>query len=592
MVGVRVEDRLPRPADSLRRADPLARLTCRCAIYTRKSTEAGLDREANSLQTQREVCSAYIRSQSHKGWIELNQAYDDGGQSGGTLQRPALQRLLADVELGRVDVVVIYKIDRLTRSLTDFVRLIDVFERYQVAFVSITQSFDTSDSMGRLVLNVLLTFAQFEREMLGDRLRDKFAAMRRRGKFTGGNTPFGYDKVDGRLVVNERDAAIIRDIYNRYPQAPSGNQLLKQLRKEGVTSRAHLCRTGRTVGGKTFSTGLLNRILTNPIYRGYVAYKDQWYPGEQEAIVTREQWDRVQAVRTERASLQLPNQPSTHLLLGLLWDEHGRRMRIHCSSPEAARLRRHYVSQRTKAGNRARIKLVHVVGDEIEALTKSALQALMTNREQMTLLLARSATYADQTVRMLRAGPRAARHICAMDGADLRRLFEALLARVEVTRTELRLFVRCAQVAAFLNWNGVGRFREEPGSRPGERASLELIRVSALLVREHKFFALPISQRDPSGSAPDPKLVALISRARRAQAAVLENRDQSMATLARHHGVGPSYFARLVRLNYLAPDILTSIIDGSQPRSLTSKELIYASLPLDWGQQRQLLGFT
>src|SRR3954453_19710135 len=266
----------------------------RCAVYTRKSSEEGLEQDFNSLDAQREACEAYILSQKHEGWLALPHMYDDGGVSGGTMDRPALKRLLADIEAGRIDTVVVYKVDRLTRSLSDFAKIVDVFDRHHVSFVSITQSFNTTTSMGRLTLNMLLSFAQFEREVTGERIRDKIAASKRKGMWMGGLPPLGYDVQDRKLVVNESEAKTVRAIYRRYAELRSVRVLKEEL--EGVViSKRRVDRFGRESGGKPLARGALYHMLQNRIYRGEIVHKNASYPGAHEAIVDEELWEESKA---------------------------------------------------------------------------------------------------------------------------------------------------------------------------------------------------------------------------------------------------------------------------------------------------------
>jgi len=283
----------------------------RCAVYTRKSTEEGLDMEFNSLDAQREACEAFIASQKSEGWVLVPNRYDDGGVSGGTLERPALKRLLADIEGGRVDVVVVYKIDRLSRSLMDFAKLVDVFERRDVTFVSVTQSFNTTTSMGRLTLNVLLSFAQFEREVIGERIRDKVAASRRKGMWMGGYPPLGYDVRDRKLIVNEAEVATVRKIFERFVRVGSATALARTLAAEGM----------KTKQGSSIDKGFLYRLLNNRVYLGEAVHKGTAYPGEHKAIVSRELWDKVHAILRDsprlRASRTRAQTPA--LLKGLIF---------------------------------------------------------------------------------------------------------------------------------------------------------------------------------------------------------------------------------------------------------------------------------
>jgi site-specific DNA recombinase len=308
----------------------------RCAVYTRKSSEEGLEQEFNSLDAQREACEAYIASQRSEGWVLVRDQYDDGGISGGTLERPALQRLLADIEDGLVDVVVVYKIDRLSRSLMDFAKLVEVFDRNEVTFVSVTQSFNTTTSMGRLTLNVLLSFAQFEREVTAERIRDKFAASRAKGIFMGGVPPLGYDVQARKLIVNEDAAANVRFIFKRFSEIGSGTTLLRELAQRGITTRQ----------GKPITKGFLYRLLNNRAYLGEAVHKGTSYPGEHDAIIDQEVWDSVHAILKEsprvRANRSRANTPA--MLKGLLWGPDGAAF-----SPTHTRkngkLYRYYVSQ-------------------------------------------------------------------------------------------------------------------------------------------------------------------------------------------------------------------------------------------------------
>ena len=266
----------------------------RCAVYTRKSSEEGLEQDFNSLHAQREACEAFIKSQAGEGWKLIKTAYDDGGYSGGTIERPALQRLLADIRAGLIDVVVVYKVDRLTRSLADFARMVELFDAQGVSFVAVTQQFNTTTSMGRLTLNVLLSFAQFEREVIGERIRDKVAASKRKGIWMGGTLPIGYDVRERKLVVNESEAKIVRHIFERYLELGTVRLLKRDLDRRGIVSAAKASRKGNIRGGKSFSRGALYSLVSNPIYVGEIRHRSERHPGQHEAIVSRELWERVQ----------------------------------------------------------------------------------------------------------------------------------------------------------------------------------------------------------------------------------------------------------------------------------------------------------
>jgi len=316
----------------------------RCATYTRKSSEEGLDMEFNSLDAQRESCQAYITSQRSEGWVELVERYDDGGFSGGTLERPALKRLLADIENGRVDVIVVYKIDRLSRSLMDFAKLVEVFDRQRVTFVSVTQSFNTTTSMGRLTLNILLSFAQFEREVIGERIRDKFAASRKKGMWMGGCVPLGYRVDKRKLLVQEAEAATVRMIFERFVRIGSATTLSRALTAEGVTTRT----------GKPFDKGVLYKAINNRVYLGEAVHKGTSYPGEHRAIIDQALWDKVRAVLTQSPRTRAANTraQTPALLKGLMFTSSGIAM-TPTATKKGSRLYRYYTSMdaiRNRAG--------------------------------------------------------------------------------------------------------------------------------------------------------------------------------------------------------------------------------------------------
>jgi DNA invertase Pin-like site-specific DNA recombinase len=336
----------------------------RCAVYTRKSSEEGLDMQFNSLDAQREACEAYVASQRAEGWMLVPDRYDDGGVSGGTLERPALKRLMLDIEHGLIDVVVVYKIDRLSRALTDFSKLVDVFETHEVTFVSVTQHFNTTTSMGRLTLNILLSFAQFEREVIGERIRDKFAASRKKGMWMGGTVPHGYRVEHRRLVVDEAEAAVVRMIFERFVSTRSATILARMLIAEGATNRR----------GKRFDKGLIYKLINNRVYIGEAVHKGASYPGEHQPIISRELWDAAHAILQEspRARAGTNRRQTTALLKGLIFDSAGRAMSP-THTRKSGRLYRYYVSQKVLkegaiAGLTVRLGAAEVEGAVIDQL--------------------------------------------------------------------------------------------------------------------------------------------------------------------------------------------------------------------------------
>jgi DNA invertase Pin-like site-specific DNA recombinase len=344
----------------------------RCAVYTRKSTEEGLEKEFNSLDAQREACEAFIASQRSEGWVLVHDRYDDGGVSGGTLDRPALKRLLADIEAGLIDVIVCYKIDRLSRSLMDFAHLVQTFDAHDVTFVAVTQSFNTTTSMGRLTLNILLSFAQYEREIIGERVRDKIAASRARGMWMGGPVPLGYRVENRKLLVDEAGAAKVRRVFEGFAEIGSATKLLPVLRAEGLVTKT----------GRPFDKGAVYKLLVNRVYLGEATHKGQSYPGEHAAIIPRDLWDRVHAILQESPRMRgAKNRASTPALLrGLLFGPDGRAMSP-SHSRKKGRLYRYYVSQAVLQGGANDAPHRRLPAGEIEGLVMAQVRALLRQPE-------------------------------------------------------------------------------------------------------------------------------------------------------------------------------------------------------------------
>ncbi len=354
----------------------------RCAIYTRKSSEEGLDMEFNSLDAQREACEAYVTSQKREGWLLAPDRYDDGGFSGGTLERPALKRLLADIEAGRIDCVVVYKIDRLSRALVDFTKLVEVFERHNVTFVSITQSFNTTTSMGRLTLNILLSFAQFEREVIGERIRDKFAASRKKGMWMGGTPPLGYDVKNRKLVINDEEAALVRHIFERFLKVGSAILLVKELNAEGHRTKSWTTQSGRVREGRLFNKGTLYKVLNNRVYIGEAVHKGKSYPGEHQAIVPMPLWDKVHAVLAEntRSRANRTRAQTSALLKGIVFGGNGKAM-TPSHTRKNGRLYRYYVNMDAIKMGRDVLGLRHIAAGEIEAAVIAQVRTILRSPE-------------------------------------------------------------------------------------------------------------------------------------------------------------------------------------------------------------------
>lgn len=356
----------------------------RCAIYTRKSTEEGLDQAFNSLDAQREACAAYVLSQRHEGWHQLPDLYDDGGYTGGNMERPGLQQLLADARSGRIDVVVVYKVDRLTRSLADFAKIVDVLDAAGASFVSVTQAFNTTNSMGRLTLNVLLSFAQFEREVIAERIRDKVAASKARGMWMGGSLPLGYDAVDKKLVPVADEAETVRHIMRQYLKSANVLDLAETLQRQGIVSKRRTGRDGQAKGGVPFTRGALHHLLSNRTYVGEVAHRGKIYPGEHEAIVDRALFDAVQARLAARtnAPLEPGKRGSISLLAGMIYDGLGRPMSpIHTRNH--GKRYRYYASNKSDGSKEPALRLP--AGDLDHAI-RVGLRSYLADAQQISRL--------------------------------------------------------------------------------------------------------------------------------------------------------------------------------------------------------------
>ncbi|MEH3107441.1 MAG: recombinase family protein [Sphingomonas fennica] len=534
----------------------------RCAIYTRKSTEEGLEQDFNSLDAQREACAAYILSQRHEGWVALPGIYDDGGYSGGTMERPALKALLAEVAADRVDVIVVYKVDRLTRSLADFAKIVEVLDKAEASFVSVTQSFNTTSSMGRLTLNVLLSFAQFEREVTGERIRDKIAASKAKGMWMGGPIPLGYRLDDRKLVIEPAEAETIRFIYRRFLELKSGRLLVAELDRIGIRSKPRSNRHGLAYGNTVISRGALYAMLKNPLYVGDVAHKGQIFVGQHEAIIEREQFDAVQAALATAAVDRRHGQNATEpsLLAGLMWDGLGRRM-----SPSHA----------CKTGRRYRYYVSQTDGDAATAtppwrISAGDVEQLVLARLEQTLTARQATDIAGKTLSSDEIGQ-------AQDAHDR-------------TLAELRADAPSRKRAALL--------QHVQHIEVGEAALTMTLQDGADLtaaiesVRRGSKVSIIVPPRQDAGAAmPNPSLVKLIAQAFTARG--IMDRSDSLDAVASEMAVGREYAADLVRTSYLAPSIVEAILNGAQPSALTRKQLMTTNrIPLGWDQQRVTFDFS
>jgi site-specific DNA recombinase len=565
-------------------------MPARCAIYTRKSFQPPLGQELTSLESQRAICSSYIASQEHKGWIELAKHYEDSGRSGVSLDRPALRELISDVENGLVEIVVVYKLDRISRTLLDFVRLMDFFERYGVVFVAITQNFDTSDSMGRLIRNVLLTFAQFEREITSDRMRDKRMVMKQSGLWIGGDAPLGYDLRRGKLLPNGQEAPAVRCIFETYVTTKRVSQVHKELIARGHRRKVWKTNGGALKGGGPIGLSSLHHILRNPVYIGEVTHKGERHPGIHQPIVDRAMWDAAQLVLKEREQFK-PRLPD-HILTGILFDSHGRRMYARNFRADGSRLVkgvRYYESPIKTGPLGQRIRRTRAQADHLERLVLEALKGLVLDRTRIRPILMQANVFGSALEDLSNLAPAAAARLGKLAIRQLSGAMKALLTRVEVAEDCVRVIIRAYALAKFIGWDGVGFFKlSDLELRRATRVHVLALPVSVM--RQRRTSWLPV-ERKTSSACPNDRLIRLLKEARSAQELLFGERDKSVHEIARLAGRRVGSFSRLVRLNYLAPDIVAGITDGTQPTTLTRRQLTECDLPIDWELQRRLLGF-
>lgn len=560
----------------------MADKTFRCAVYTRKSTEDGLEQEFNSLDAQYEACAAYALSQRHEGWTLVEDRYDDGGFSGGNMERPGLKRLLADVAAGRVDIILLYKIDRLTRSLSDFSRIVDVLDKANASFVSITQSFNTTTSMGRLTLNMLLSFAQFEREVTGERIRDKIAASKRKGIWMGGTLPLGYRVKNRRLVGVPEEAAQVRHIMERYLVLGSVPDLVIELEREGYRTKVQKRASGPHRGGCVYQRGTLYHLLSNRIYRGMIVHKGEAFPGEHDAIVDEELWERVHERLKGNASgssrRRGTQQPS--LLTGVVIDDVGRPMTpSHSGKSRKTQRYRYYVTRPDALDGKPAAR---VSATDLETIVCDQLAARIANQRFLLDLagsadidadaLRQSAARADLTAAELRSG------LAGVRANLLSQLLKAVRLGDEAVRLEL-----C----------GAGLARVLKLELAPELGAQDLsLNIPAVRVRKGHQLRLVIpgpETNEPEPPRRDDKLIALLGEAIKARELVLAQPDRSLLAIATSDGRCRTRLTKQVAISCLAPDIVRMIVEGRQPRQLTARRLTSVVLPLCWDEQRSLL---
>jgi len=541
----------------------------RCAIYTRKSTEDGLEQEFNSLDAQREACAAYILSQKHEGWSLVPDFYDDGGFSGGSMERPALRQLLQDIEAGKIHIIVVYKVDRLTRSLADFAKIVDVLDAKGASFVSVTQAFNTTTSMGRLTLNVLLSFAQFEREVTGERIRDKIAASKKKGLWMGGPVPLGYEVRERKLHAVEIEAAKVRDIMQRYLRTASAGTLIEELERAGIRTKVQHRVSGPHRGGIPFRRGSLYHLLKNPIYRGFIVHKGKTYPGEHEAIVDADLWNAVQQKLIENAARRRTrsNGKQNALLTGLLHDGLGRRMTPSYANRQGKRYRYYITHAQERQGTNSNV--MRVPAHDLEQMIIQRVRDFL--RDDTAVQDASGAQNAPAMQDCLGQAYAAAGALAASNADDLRTQLRRIVARVDLHDDRLDIGF---QLSALM-----------PGSDQIHTLSSPIERL-----RRGHVIKLVFPGSEPATTNTDSSLIDLLAEAHAARQAVLEGKG-SLAQIAAQLGRCRGHLADRMRQSYLAPDIVTAILEGRQPASLTRKKFLATPFSPDWEEQQRQLGF-
>lgn len=548
----------------------------RCAIYTRKSHEEGLDQEFNSLDAQREACSAYIASQAGLGWTLSPTLYDDGGISGGHMQRPALQALIGDIQHGLVDIIVVYKVDRLTRSLTDFAKLVDVFDAHQVSFVSVTQAFNTTNSMGRLTLNVLLSFAQFEREVTAERSRDKIAASKKKGMWMGGLPPLGYTNVEKRLVVVEKEAIIVRKLFALYAKFKNVRRVWQEADRLGLKTKQRNDKHGHRTGGKPFSRGHLYVILNNPLYVGKIVHKKNIYEGQHEAIVDQALWDEVHSSLQTNAihRKNRNNARSPSLLAGLIHAEDGQALSPSHAN-KASKRYRYYVSKDLKAGDAKTGWRIPAL--MIEGVVRNALIQTFHEQQALLILIAPLDLDANSLPMLFAQGCELASSIEAASSKAAARLYHDLIQSITISKTSLKIT---------LNSGFVGRYLAV-ALNPDQTLMLDV----PIQIKRRGHELKMVVGNDQKKSNVDPKLIRLVAQAYDLKSALAEGHVTSIDEYAAKQHLDHGDARRLVPLGYLAPDIVEMIIEGRQPVDLTVTRLRRSNqLPMLWPEQRSFLG--
>ncbi|MEM8541526.1 MAG: recombinase family protein [Pseudomonadota bacterium] len=559
----------------------------RCAIYTRKSTEKGLDQDFNSLDAQRDACAAYISSQASQGWKLSSSHYGDGGMSGGTMDRPALKQLLSDIKHGMIDIVVVYKIDRLTRSLMDFAKMVDVFDDKGISFVSVTQQFNTTTSMGRLTLNVLLSFAQFEREVTAERIKDKIAASKKKGMWMGGTVPLGYKSEDKKLVIDKTEAKTVRWLFEKYLELGSAGKLSKEANRVGLTTRNYTPKNGAERKTAPFGRGNLYHLLSNPIYIGKIRHQEKVHDGQHEAIVDEELWASVQnkmEANTNRRQSKT-NSSSAHLLTGLIFDEHGRRLSTTHTIKNGRRYY-YYISQNqgTK-GEHNQQKSWRIRAKELERPVLNIVNDHLTDPNAQIDSLNLHKAQINLTKSIVQKNAKLAKTLKTSSTSKQKTLLSMLLKSVVLSPEKLIVELDFSAM--------MSRLKCIDDRNLENQTHTFKLEVSHQIRRRGIEAKLVLTDQITNAPRPDQTLIKLIANAHLWLTKLTDGSACSIFELAEQQQIDATEISRFLPLAFLAPDIIESILAGSQPVDLTTDKLRRMNtLPISWNEQREVLGFA
>jgi site-specific DNA recombinase len=553
-----------------------------CAVYTRKSSEEGLEQNFNSLQAQREACEAFIKSQSGEGWRLVKTAYDDGGISGGTMDRPALRRLLSDIDEGRIDVVVVYKVDRLTRSLADFAKMVEIFDAHHVSFVSITQQFNTTTSMGRLTLNVLLSFAQFEREVTGERIRDKIAASKKKGMWMGGICALGYDVRDRQLVVNQEESKLVKHLYRRYLELGSVRLLKQDLARREIVSKIRVSKNGTRSGGRPFSRGALYELLANPIYIGEIRHKKDRHPGQHEAIVDRHTWEKVQSrlrEQTARDGIRKVNAAAS-VLAGKLFDEYGEPLYATGAKGRHGGRYRYYVSRELVRGGRSSVGKAmswRLAAPELEQSVVVSARSMLNDHAAIATAFQEAGVSSAEIQSVLKGA--LAKSALPGSGPQVVPTIAELVKRVVLRKNGMEMSINLESLFA-------------PELTVRRAPLLTFTRFVPLQMKRRGVAMRLVIGGGVSTRKTDPTLVKAVARAHKWFNELVSGRASFTREIAAREKLNERFVRRLIPLAFLSPTIIQAIVQGRHPASLTGEALSRGiEIPAEWARQNAALGF-